>query len=120
MNYTGFVDTALKQITDKGRTITVRSPGVGEVYNPATDTFTAADPVDVNTKAVFTKFSQKDIDGEIIKRTDQRVLIAAASLATAPDTEDKILDGLAQYSVIHTEIVKPGDTEILYMVQVRK
>ncbi|AEP08892.1 hypothetical protein [Micavibrio aeruginosavorus] len=118
--YENMAKTALKQIADKGREITVRRPGEGQVYDPSNDTFTAATPVDETVKALFTNFSKNDVDGEKIKRTDKRVLIAGASLDMAPDTDHKIIDGGVTYNVINTDVVQPGDTVLLYMVQVRK
>jgi hypothetical protein len=120
MDYSKTAATALAQINDKGRTITVRTPGVDQVYNPATDTFTAGTSVDVTAKGLFTQFAKKDIDGELIKVTDKRVLIAASSLSAAPENNCKIVDGGTEYQVINTEIIQPGDTAILYMVQVRR
>jgi hypothetical protein len=120
MNYDKIAQTALTQIRDKGREITVKTPGGDMVYDPATDTFTPGTDVTETVKAVFTQFSVKDVDGELIKRTDKRVLIAASDLDAEPDTQTKIVDGSTEYSVINTETIKPGDTAILYMVQVRR
>ena len=120
MDYSNLAATTLAQIADKGRTVTVRSPGVTQAYNPANDTYTAGTDVDVTAKALFTKFSSKDIAGDVIRATDSRVLIAASALSAAPDTDDKIIDNSTHYNVINVETVKPGDTAILYILQVRK
>lgn len=119
-DYSRSASTALNQINDKGRTVTVRTPGEDMVYDPATDTFTPGEDVDTPVKALFTQFAKRDIDGELILQTDKRVLIAASALDAAPGTQDKIVDGGTEYQVINTETVQPGDTAILYMVQVRR
>lgn len=119
-DYSKVANTALKQIRDKGRTIIVRTPGEDMVYDPGTDTFTPGEDVDTQVKAVFTQFAKKDIDGEMILQTDKRVLIAASSLEAEPGTQDKIVDGSTEYQVIDTETIEPGDTAVLYMVQVRR
>jgi hypothetical protein len=119
-NYSGIGAVALKQINDKGRDITVRYAGNDQVYNPATDTFTAGTDVDVPVKGVFTQFAKKDIDGELIKVTDKRVLIAGTALDNAPENNSKIIDGGIEYQVINTETIQPSDTVVLYMVQVRR
>ena len=118
--YENMANTALKQINDKGRSISIVSPGTDQVYDPATDSFTAGTDTALTVKGLFTQFAKKDIDGELIKTSDKRVLIAASSLAAAPETGDKITDGGITYNVMNTDTVQPGDTAILYMVQVRR
>ena len=118
--YKNMAATALRMIAEKGRSIEVLSPGSEQVYDPLTDEFTAGVDTSVTVKGVFTQFSTKDIDGELVLRTDKKVLIAAASLPRAPSNEDKIKDGEEIYRVINTEITKPGDTALLYMAQVRR
>ncbi len=118
-DYSKVAATALKQINDKGRSVTVRYPSSDDAYDPATDTFTSGDPVNVAAKGVFTSFQNKDIDGELIKRTDKRVLIAGTALDDVPNNDAKIIDGAKTYSVINTEVVQPAETVVLYMIQVR-
>lgn len=118
--YATMAATALSQINDKGRNVTVRSKGVTEGYDVATDTYTAGTDSDVTAKALFTEYKTKDIDGEVIQRGDKKLLIAASSLSSAPTTETQIVDGSDVYSVIGVETVEPGDTAILYKVQVRR
>ncbi len=120
MTYDRAANTTLEKISKYGRDITLTISDDDEVYDPATDTFTASGSDDYTVKGLFTNFSKMDIDGELIKRSDKRVLIAASSLSQAPDTDDKITDGTDVFNVINTEELKPGDTPILYMVQVRK
>lgn len=119
-DYSGIAAVALKQIADKGRDVTVLYAGNDQVYNPATDTFTAGTDIDVVAKALFTQFSKQDIDGELIKKTDKRVLIAGTALEDAPENNSKIVDGSVEYQVIKTETIQPGDTVVLYMIQVRR
>ena len=118
-DYSNVAATALAQINDKGRALTVRYPSEDNAYDPATDTFTSGDPTDIFTKGVFTSFQNKDVDGELIKRTDKRVLIAGTSLSEIPNSDGKIIDGARTYSIINTEAIQPADTVVLYMIQVR-
>lgn len=119
-DYSNIAATALNQIADKGRNITVRYAGSDQVYDPENDTFTSGTDTDVTVKGVFTQFRKKDIDGELIKLTDKRVLIAGTALDNAPDNNSKIVDGGDVYQVINTDAVQPADEVILYMVQVRR
>ena len=116
--YTNMAATALAQINDKGRTVTLREYG-DAVYDPATDTFTQGSADDVIAKALFTKFKTGDVDGELIKHEDKRVLIAASGVSK-PAQGSLIVDGSDSYRVINTDEIKPADTSILYMVQVRR
>lgn len=118
--YENLARTALQQIAGKGRSVTIKSPGSAQAYDPDTDTFTAGTDGTASVKAIFTDFAKKDIDGEQILRTDKRVLIAASALATEPSTTDKLVDGSDEYRIIKVDVVKPGDTSILYAVQVRR
>jgi hypothetical protein len=119
MSYTTTASNALRMINEKGRSITVSVPS-GQSYDPATDTFTAGTPSTTVVKGVFTEFALHDVDGEKVLRTDKRILIAASALGSAPDTGASITDGSTVYKVVHTEVIQPGDTAILYMVQVRR
>lgn len=119
MDYSRSAGTALAQIADKGRTITLSS-NPDQVYDPATDTFTDGDPITVSVKALFTGYKQNQIDGEIIKSGDKRVLIAAAAMTGAPDKDAVLTDGNVQYQVIDIDTLQPGDAPILYMLQVRR
>lgn len=118
MDYSSLAATALRQIADKGRNVTLRRDAAG-TYNPASDTFTAGDEDNETVKAVITDYHDRQIDGEIIMRGDRRAIIAASGL-TAPDKGDVIVDGSDQYRIINIETVKPGDTALLYKLQVRK
>jgi hypothetical protein len=112
--------TALKQINDKGRTIIVSMPSDLQVYDPATDTFTSGTDETQTVKGLFTNFNQKDIDGELIKQSDNRVLIPASSLTEKPTTKGTVIDESVVYSIQNVDEVRPGDVAILYMVQVRR
>ena len=119
-DYSKAASNALKQINDKGRALTVREPSDDQVFDPENFTFEEGTPEDTDVKGLFTQFATKDVDGEVIMRTDKRVLIPANALSAAPSNSAKIIDGGTEYQVINTEVLQPGDTPILYMVQVRR
>jgi hypothetical protein len=119
-DYKSKAQNALRMINEKGRLIRIVVAGGDEVYDPNTDTFTPGTPDESQVKGVFTQFAVKDVDGELILRTDKKVLIAAAALDAAPTPADQLIDGAVSYKVINTETVQPGDTALLYMVQVRR
>lgn len=118
-DYSNIAATALAQIEDKGREVTINYAG-SDSYDPQTDTFTPDSATDTSVRAVFTKFNKKDVDGELIRATDKRLLIAGPSLSETPETGDTVTDGSNVYDVVNTELVQPADTVVLYMVQVRR
>ena len=117
MNYDRFVSTAIKQINDKGRTVILRNSGNGS-FDPITSTFTDGATTDRSPKGLFTEYNAKEIDGSIIIRGDKKVLIA--DLSSPPDNSDILIDGTDEYSVINVGVIQPGDTPILYILQVRR
>jgi len=115
--YQNMSTTALKQIDDKGRSITIQTYR-DMVYDVENDTFTEGETTTVVTRGLFTSYATKDIDGELIRQED-KLLLLAANIAK-PDNGAEILDGDVTYQVINTDVVQPGDTPILYMVQIRR
>lgn len=117
--YTRLASVALAQIADKGRNVTFVTPGTG-TYNPGAGTYTETAATEATVKAVFTAYSLKDVDGENIRADDKQCLIAASSLSAEPTTKNKIKEGSTVYEVVSVETVQPGDTPILYKLQVRR
>ena len=117
--YSEMAEMAREEIEEYGRTITLRRNNEGS-YDAATDTMVGASVSDVSVKVLFTEYRQNEIDNTIILRGDKKVLIAATSLSFAPEHNDIIIDGGTQYKVINLSTVQPGDTPLLYKLQVRK
>ena len=117
MNYSRFVTLAINQIKDKGRTVTLRSKSDG-VFDPLTSDFVDGTVTDRTPKALFTEYKSKDIDGSVIVRGDKMVLIA--DMSAPPDTNDVLIDGDEQYAIVNVGAIQPGDTPILYKLQVRR
>lgn len=116
--YNRMAATTLAQIDDKGRTVTLVTPGT-DVYTPGTG-FTPGTPTEQTPKALFAAYKAKDVDGTIIRADDKECLIAASALSGEPTTADKIKEGSTEWAVVHVEVIKPGDTALLYKLQVRR
>ncbi len=116
-NYSGLSKTAVKNIAKFGRSVTFRSVTVG-TFDTSTGTKTGAKDVDKIIKAVITDYKDRQIDGEIIRRGDKQVMIAGSSVIS-PKTNDIIVDG-SDYKIVNIETVQPGDTVLIYKLQVRK
>ncbi len=117
--YARMAITALEQIADKGRIVTLVSQGSNS-YDPAAGTFTRGTEAEQSVRAVFASYKAADVDGELIRAEDKYCLIAASSRTGEPTTEDKIKEGSTEWSVVRVDVVKPADTAILYKLQVRR
>lgn len=117
--YSEMSQTAQEMIAEFGRSVVLRRNNEG-VYNPLTDTVTGSNATDITISAVFTDFKEKDIDGTLILRGDKQVLFAAVSLVPAPENNDILIDGADEYRIIELMAIQPGDTALIYKVQVRK
>lgn len=116
--YTRMAQVTLAQIADKGRTVTLVTPGA-DTYIPGTG-LTVGTPTEQTPKAVFVDYKAKDVDGTVIRAEDKMCLIAASALNAEPTTADKIKEGSTEWAVVNVKVVKPGDTAILYRLQVRR
>ena len=61
-------------------------------------------------------FKMSDEDGTILKRGQQRVLIADSDLSAANDIElyDILKDGTQMYRIVDANVLKPGAQRVLY------
>jgi len=117
-NYSGLEETALRQIENFGRPVMYRSITTGS-FNTRTGSITGDAVSETTIKAVLLAFRDSQIDVEFIRRCDKQALVAGASFATPPKTNDIIDDG-SDYKVVNVETVQPGDTVLIYKLQVRK
>ena len=117
-NYASLASTALKQITKFGRSVTLRTVTTG-TFDTGTGVISGASDADVTVKAVVTGYKDKQIDGQIIRSGDKQVMIAGSALTTAPKTNDIVVDS-GDYKIVNIETIQPGDTVLIYKLQVRK
>lgn len=109
-DYSSIKNTAISLINKFGRNITKKAiTNTGTEWNP---TQTA---VESTIKGVFTNFSQNEIDGTLIKATDKKVLTYDEIELT-----DLIVDDSISYNVISVFSINPGDTKLIYKVQLRQ
>lgn len=116
-NYTNTAQVALDQIADKGRNVSLVYKTSG-TYDPQLDSVVGASENTVTVKAVIRNYSQRDMDGTLIKKDDQEVLIAASGI-TKPQSGDLIIDA-EELTIVDVREVKPGATAIMYKLQVRR
>lgn len=86
-----------------------------EGWKPGTST-----PYETALKGVFTKYEEKYIDGTVIQRGDQKVLIAAQGVTMPPNLTGFLKRGTEKWTIVKIEPLCPGDTNIIYKIQVRQ
>lgn len=113
--YADMADTADEMISEFGRDITIHRKQSGTFSASANGFIGGSTALDIPAKAVFTKFRDSQIDGEMVKRTDKRVLVTRAV-----QKNDILIDGTTKYTVVDVETVQPGSLPLIYKAQARK
>ena len=116
-NYTDILNTATTLIAASGRNVTYQSLDKGG-YDAATDTVSGNGYTNTTIKAVILGINVFKTDESTLQRGDRIALISASSIT--PNEKDKIIDGSATYQIVSIEEVNPGDTAVIYKLQVRK
>jgi hypothetical protein len=86
----------------------------GDVFNPelvATDyacTFAVLD------------YAKRDIDGTLIRQTDQQIYLSTQGLTVVPDVTDKVVVGGSPMTIINVAPIAPSGAAVYYELQVRK
>lgn len=109
-DYTNIYNTAVRLIDKFGRNVTLRTTTTsGTSFDPVVN------EIDTTIKAVSTKFNASEIDGTLIQQNDKKLI-------TYDEVNDqqKIVDDGISYEVINVDTINPGDTKIIYMVQIRR
>lgn len=119
--YDSAIAMALRLITKKGQTATLRNftavapADANKPWKPGVST-----PVNQTPKMVFLDYEQKFIDGAVIKMGDQRVFIPASGLTAAPTVEGLILRGSEVWKIKAVKPLNPAGDPIMYEVQARQ
>ena len=107
---------ASKLMAKFGGTATIRrvTPGV---YNPTTGTIseTTADTV---VHGVLQDVNLREVN-ELIQAGDKRLLIAAADLANAPTTADRVIIESRTLQVIQVQVIEQDNTPITFELILR-
>ena len=74
-------------------------------------------PITQDVIAVRSKYPASEVgDGSFIKSTDIKLLLSSEH---DPRQYSKIIDGGNQYQIVDAQVIEPGETTILYKIQVR-
>ena len=129
VNITNLRNIAQRLILENGRDVTLIRQDQSNPIDPAKPWRANLDTDDISlvVKAVNANFKNEDIDGTLVRRGDKLFLIAAKTIeetvvfSEISDVEkyDELLDGITLWKIVSVDTVAPGDSNILYKVQVR-
>ena len=117
-DFTSEKQTAYDAIVENGTTITLKKYTVG-TYDPVTDSSTGATWTNYSHYGVLSRYKQIDIDGDMIRKGDMKVLIPALNLDIEVEEGDKIRVLSKDWIVIDPGTVQPSADPIIFKAQVR-
>jgi hypothetical protein len=129
VNFANLKATAQVLIEGNGRTITVsrRDTTISDPTKPWRGAPVPGADTTVSVKAVVLAFDDALVDGTLVKRGDKKALISVQSVedatsGTAPDLKsfDTFVDGAEDWEIMSVNEVDPGDTSVMYTLQIRK
>lgn len=118
-NYTALAQTAKRLIGSNGRDVVLVRFGAGS-YDPTTNTFSGAADTTDTIKGVRLKYTNSQIDNEVIKRGDIKMFVEAVNLATPPTVDDKIQIDSEIWDIKDVIPLQPADVAVFYELQLRQ
>lgn len=117
-DYSRPLATANRLIERFGQLGAVARPGepTGPSYDPG-----EPEPVLTPARFVITGFDAKEIDGSRVLATDKKALVAPGALTSPPSPEHRLVEANGvSWNIVHVDILRPAETDLLYTLQVRK
>lgn len=115
--YEDMAATAAEMLAEFGQPVTVTRETPGG-YDPATGTTTAGTVQTWAPAGVKLDYTQREIDGTLIKSGDQRVYMSAEA-GLDPQTGDTVTLGAEVWRVVTSRTLAPAGVAVLLDVQVR-
>ena len=120
-------NTVRHLISDRGTEVTFRRVlgGGSTNYDPGSGETTSGGEDDETIKAVFTNYSEREVNDTNIQRGDRRVLmsnfdISNNELNKAPRVDDQFVGESSTVTVADAQTLKDGGVVIGYTCQVRE
>ena len=130
VDYAKFRSLAERLIEENGRVLSLVRRDQGNPTDPAKPWrgSTEAATITVAVLGVVIDFEKEDFDGSLVRRGDKRILISDKSVidegGSAANLQiedyDHILDGTTRWKILGVSLIEPGDTRIMYDIQVRQ
>jgi hypothetical protein len=120
-NYISLRSTAKRLLDASGRSLKLfrASTVPGDAQKPWRGP--NSPPTSLTIRGVFDNYSLSEINGDTVKRGDKKVYVSAPSSGSLTDY-DRIEDSKdkSTWSIVGIEPIEPGDTTLLYVLQVRQ
>lgn len=122
VSYSSLAAVAQRLIDENGRDITITlkdraAANPSEPWRANGSSDTVVGPV----RAVVVPYSTQDVDGTLVQREDKRALVAALDVdPSVLENFDLVTDGSDVWRVVASRIVNPGDTRVIYALQLRR
>lgn len=107
------VGTAFKAAGDIPKTLTYHSITIG-AYNPATGT-TSTTTATHSVQYIRQDYSAIEIDGEVVKPYDKRVILRQSTLPVTPKLTDTVVIDAVTWNVVNFEQDPAGATWVLQL-----
>lgn len=121
VDYANLATVAKRLIDENGRDVTLRKIDRGHA-NPA-EPWRAPDITNIDVgpiKGVLVPFNANDIDETLVRAEDKKALISANDGGVNLIEEfDVLLDGSEEWKIVNVKVINPGDTRVIYILQVR-
>jgi len=106
-----------------GQAVTLTRSTVA-AYSPSTGTAAVTTTTQSTSGAVF-DFGKRDVDGVLIKRDDQQLLMSTKNTAgnalTAPEIDESTVTiGGVVYTIRNVKVIAPGGVAVLYDCVLRR
>lgn len=111
-------DTVVRLIAKKGRDVELLTKSATPDNAAAPWDGAASEGKPTIVKAVMLDFESNQIDGTVIQAGDQLAYVAAKGNA-AIDTSDTIVDDGKRWRIMAADLLKPGNVEFLWTLQLR-
>lgn len=114
------VPKVLSIIDRYGTTVTFKEP-VGQVNDPKTGTVTVASVTSHSAKVTPpAPYDVRMVDGDLIRRDDCKVILAAQGLAWVPTLTWSVQIGSETWTIVAVSPLRTGDDVAAYEIQLRR
>src|SRR5574340_923716 len=110
-------DAAYQSIKADGVSMILSQNNQGS-YNPENGSVTNTS-TSHSTYGVVTDYRLSEIDGTLIKRSEEKIVLAVTATMPEPTGDDNLIISGVIWSIINSNPVAPAGVPILYILQVR-
>lgn len=120
-DYTRQINTVVRQMQNKGQSVTITKHTSGS-YDPATGT-TAITETSETAYGITLAYQAVEVDGEVIKSTDLKLLLSTKktddTTLTEPQINDQVTVASGTYTIKFVNHIAPSGDVIMYKCQLR-